>query len=194
MARVTEEAKKEEISKMYSMVLKGDTIKDISTELKHTEKTIRVYLDKYFPHLKDISIFKEHKTDVYSGLQQLAVSSLLTKIPQASTKDLTYLIAILEDKIRLRDGLATQKFSLDIKIEDTITRKEHVIHELREKGVAEEAIEVEFQKQVSLDGRSVNLPLTDLIENNNPDEDTGLEQLTLQIPEKKSNAKKKKQV
>lgn len=191
MARVTEEVKKEEISKMYSMVLKGDTIKDISKELKHTEKTISKYLDEYFPHLKDIEIFKEHKSDVYSGLQQLAVSSLLSKIPHASTKDLTYLIAIMEDKIRVRDGKSMGKFSLDIKIEDIITRKEHIIHELKQKGVADEAIDVEFQKTVSLDGRAVNLPLTDLIEHNDsPNGDSGLEQLALHIPPKEDRLKK----
>jgi len=175
-----------EQDKLYALVLKSNTHQEISTLMKRPIKDIKDSIQKYFPHLKDLALYKAHKTDLFQGVQSMAIRSLIQRLPHANTKDLTYLIAILEDKINLREGRSTSNIALSVRIEDLVEEKERIMNSYRDKGVPEDSLDTKFREHVSLDGKRARLPLKQIAkavtgEELKPEQDKSVHQRKLKI-------------
>lgn len=146
---------------LHTLALKQNTVLDISKLLNVDESTVRRLLKEFFPHLEDLKLFKDNRVDIYRSLQSLAAKSLIFKIPLSNVKDLTSLIAMFEEKINLAEGKSTQNIAVGIKIEHLVAEREKVFKYLRDKGVSEEELEVEFNKLIQLP-TNLKLPLSEL--------------------------------
>ena len=152
----------EVLEKIHELALKQVSAQDIATTTGLDVIQIYSIITEHFPHLKDLKLFKEFKSDVYRAIQKKASEWILQKIPVASLKDLTYLVAILEDKINLREGKSTQNIGIGIRIEHLVSEKEKLIGNLRSQGVPEHLLETKLTEMLQLPS-SVTIPLQELL-------------------------------
>ncbi|MGQ9571471.1 MAG: hypothetical protein ACUVUQ_11670 [Thermodesulfovibrionales bacterium] len=140
----------EQIEQVHALLLKHNTSDEISKLLNLPVNTVRKIVARYFPHLKDVTLFSEHKKDIFKGLQSLATGYLIQKMPYASFKDLVDLVKMLEEKVALLEGRSTSNIGIALRIEDLVAKKEEMLNDLRNRGVPENRIEIEFQKLTAL--------------------------------------------
>lgn len=152
----------EHIEKIHELALKQVTIKDIASATGLETSQVQEVLTSVFPHLKELKLFKDHKPDVFRSIQKKAAEFILQKIPVASLKDLTYLVAILEDKINLIEGKTTQNIGIGIRIEHLVSEKEKVMGKLRDSGVPEHQLEDKLREALQLPPVS-SIPIHDLV-------------------------------
>ena len=140
----------EQIEQVHALILKRNSPQEIATLTNLPVPTIRWMIARYFPHLANLTLFSEHKKDIFKGLQSLATGYLIQKMPYAKFDDLLNLLKVLEEKIALLEGRSTSNIGIAIRIEDLVAQKEKMFAQLRDKGIPENEIEVEFQKLTAL--------------------------------------------
>jgi len=154
---------KVDLEDLHELAVKENNIADMAKILSVSENTVKRLLAEYFPHLRELRLFKDKniRVNIYRSLQNLAAKSLLVKIPLSNVKDLTSLIAMFEEKISLIEGKSTQNIAIGIKIEHLVAEREKVFKYLRDKGVPEEELELEFNKMIQLP-TNLKLPLSEI--------------------------------
>lgn len=145
IARKRAEERKNLLATVYKHACKGLSYHEIGTLVQLEEDTVQTIITEHFPHLQEIETFKEHKVNLFTGVQQLAVKYLLQKIPFMSGKDLTYLLVAIQDKIQLMTGGSTN--NVKITLESLVSEREKVKEKLKEEGVSDYQLEIEMQKR-----------------------------------------------
>jgi hypothetical protein len=175
----------EHLEKIHELALKQVAPKDIAQAVGL--ETVQVYdaLTEHFPHLKELKLFKDFKSEIYRSLQKKATEFILQKIPIASLKDLTYLVAILEDKINLREGKSTQNIGIGIRIEHLVSQKEKVLEHLRSQGTPEHMLEDKLKETLQLP-YNASIPLQEILPARQPDTPSP-EQLEAQVLQTREN-------
>ena len=140
----------EQIEQIHSLVLKSNTPQDIAALTSIPLSKIRQAIARYFPHLAHLQLYKEHKKDIFRGLQSMAVGYLIQKMPYAAFNNIVDLLKVLEDKIALLEGRSNFNLGINVRIEDLVAQKEKMLNELRKQGIPENQIENEFRKLTNL--------------------------------------------
>lgn len=151
--------------KVYRLKLKKNNDADIARLLNISEEEVAKIMREKLPFLKDLDVYDAHKTDLWKGAQKMALGSLMSKIPTASFKDLTYFLAISEDKINLREGRSTQNIGigLNIRLEDLVNKKEQMVKSLKKEGVPDHLIAEKMGERLALPHEVSRLPVDKLI-------------------------------
>ena len=149
------------LERIHELALKQVAPHDIAKTLDLQDFVVYAAITEHFPHLKELKLFKDFKADIFRSLQKKATEWMLEKIPFANLKDLTYLVAILEDKINLLEGRTTQNIGIGIRIEHLVSQKEKLLAYLRNQGVPEYQLEVRLKELLSLPN-SASIPLHEL--------------------------------
>jgi hypothetical protein len=140
----------ENLEQLHGLLLKKNTVNEISALMEISPSTVRTLTARYFPHLIYLDLYKEHKKDILRGLQNMAIGYLIQKMPLANFRDIADLLKTLEDKIALLEGRSNFNVGVRIRIEDLVAQKEQMLQQIREQGVPEHQIEKEFQKTTAL--------------------------------------------
>lgn len=138
---------------IYSSLARGNSYQETAGLLDLDTDAVGRYAEKHFPHLKDLDIYTENKVNILEGVQQAAMNSLLPKIPHATVKDLTNLIAIVQDKIQLLTGGPTQNIGMAIRVEDIAKRKEGIMRKLEASGCSPHEIDAKVRENAALPGK-----------------------------------------
>lgn len=160
--KTTPEITPEILEKVHELALKQVSPADIASTTNLDITQVYAMLTEYFPHLKELKLFKDHKSEIFRSIQKKAAEYILQKIPLASLKDLTYLVAILEDKINLREGKSTQNIAIGLRIEHLVSQKEKVIEHLRSQGVPENMLEDKLKETLQLPVNA-SIPLHEIL-------------------------------
>jgi hypothetical protein len=154
----------EVVEQVYRLTLKKNTPAEIGKILELSEGTIKNIIRDFLPFLKDLDLYSEHKTDVFKGLQKMAVNYLLKKMPNASFKDLTYFFAITEDKINNREGIPSHLVGVgvNIRMEDLVSKKEKVEKKLLQEGVDYHELPTKVAEAVTCKATTLKLPFDQL--------------------------------
>jgi hypothetical protein len=145
--------------RVYELVLKGNTFDEIGKVLDIDVSTVDAIIERRFPHLRDLAVYKEYKTDILQGLQQHAITHLLKKVPWMPGDKLTDLICKLEDRINLREGRSTSNVSIVMKMEHLIEEKAKREQDLKDAGIPEHRVEQALIEHCETVVSGASLPL-----------------------------------
>ncbi len=152
----TVEMLREDQDKLFKLLVKGNTYEEIGSILNLSTLQVSERIKRYFPYLRDIKFYKENKEDIFSGVQQMAMSEIAGKLSYSSLKDLTTLIGVLDDKIfRLQNPDKANGTSISINIENLVNKKEQLTQGLKEKGVSLHDLEYKLAEAICIDNTTM---------------------------------------
>ncbi len=104
-------------NRILELRLKGLTFQDIGDLVGCSRQNVSQIIKKNFPNLDSLNSYKENKDMVFEAKQQEMMYSLdKEKIEKMSGRDAVVSAGILEDKIRLIRGQATENINIHAEI------------------------------------------------------------------------------
>jgi hypothetical protein len=100
-------------TKVLELRLKSLSYREIAQLVGCSKSNIEFIMRNHFPNLTNLQKYSENKDKILEALQQEMVYQLDTEKQKKMTgRDLTWSIAVLEDKIRLIRGQSTENISI----------------------------------------------------------------------------------
>jgi hypothetical protein len=118
--------KDKDLTKMYELLVKGNSAADIATIMSISVKTVYSNIAKHFPYLKDVKTFSDNKELVFSGLQKMSIGFIVKKLPSASFADLTKFFDMIDTRCRLAGNKATSNHAF--KIERVVEQRDALVN------------------------------------------------------------------
>jgi hypothetical protein len=154
------EITQELVERLYKHKLRKLSYEEISTLENIPVKTVDNIFSTHLSFLRDVDVYEEHKTDILMGLQKMCVGLMIKKADKATFRDLSTAFGILEDKLNLRQGKATQNIAvgMSIRLEDLVTRKERLEKNLLEQGVCRTELPAAIESKLLEDKKNIIIP------------------------------------
>ncbi len=122
-------------TRVLELRLKGLSYREIAQLVGCSKSNVEFIMKNHFPNLTNLQKYSENKAKILEALQQELVYQFdAEKQKKMSGRDLTWSIAVLEDKIRLIRGQSTENISIHAEIkraDELAERLEQLKAELR---------------------------------------------------------------
>jgi transcriptional regulator with XRE-family HTH domain len=100
-------------TRVLELRLKGLSYREIAQLVGCSKSNVEYIMKNHFPNLTNLRKYSENKGQILEALQQELVYQFdAEKQKKMSGRDLTWSIAVLEDKIRLIRGQSTENISI----------------------------------------------------------------------------------
>jgi transcriptional regulator with XRE-family HTH domain len=100
-------------TKVLELRLKGLSYREIAQLVGCSKSNVEFIMKNHFPNLTNLRKYSENKAQILEALQQELVYQFdAEKQKKMTGRDLTWSIAVLEDKIRLIRGQSTENISI----------------------------------------------------------------------------------